>query len=127
VKVESRVYRGRSDFVKRLCEYREAVTLLSYGASTSKIGEETCGGETAEAELRARVRGSTLELLEQPSVMLRDGEEVTITISGRSWKPDLDALRSSFGGWKGLVDTDALLRDIYASRAIRSRKPAPRF
>jgi hypothetical protein len=78
-------------------------------------------------KLRARVRGSTLELLEQPSVMLRDGEEVTITISGRSWKPDLDALRSSFGGWKGLVDTDRLLRDVYASRAIRSRKPAPRF
>jgi hypothetical protein len=78
-------------------------------------------------KLRARVRGSTLELLDPPPIHLRDGAEVTVTISERPWKPDLEAFHRSFGSWEGLVDTDALLRDIYASRAIKSRRPVPRF
>ena len=78
-------------------------------------------------KLRARVHGSTLELLDPKPAALREGEEITVTISARPWKPDLKALRSSFGAWEGLVDTDALLRDIYASRAMKSRRPVPRF
>jgi len=77
-------------------------------------------------KLRARVHGSTLELLDPMPVAFRDGEEVTVTVS-EGWKPDLEALRSSFGGWKGIVDTDTLLKNIYASRAVKSRRPIPRF
>jgi len=76
---------------------------------------------------RARVRGATLELLDPLPPALREGEEVTVTLSEGAWKPDLEALRSSFGGWKGIVDTDALLKNIYASRAVKSRRPIPRF
>jgi len=83
--------------------------------------------KTSPRKLRARVRGATLELLDPLPAILRDGEEVTITVSEGAWKPDLEALRSSFGGWKGIVDTDALLKNIYASRAVKSRRPIPRF
>jgi hypothetical protein len=78
-----------------------------------------------ERKLRARVRGSTLALLEP--VTLRDGEEVVVTLSESAHKPDLDALRRSFGSWKGHVDADALIKDIYASRSIKSRRPIPRL
>ena len=78
-------------------------------------------------KLRARVRGATLELLEPMPVSLRDGEEVTVTVSPGVRKPDLDALRRSFGAWKGHIDAEALIKDIYASRAVKSRRPVPRF
>jgi hypothetical protein len=83
--------------------------------------------KTSPHKLRARVHGSTLELLDPMPILLRDGEEVTITLSKRTWKPDLDALRRAAGSWKGIVDTDALLKDIYASRSIKSRRPVPRL
>ena len=90
----------------------------------AKSAKKRAAVKPLKRKLRARVRGSTLELLEQPSVMLRDGEEVTITISGLSWKPDLDALRSSFGAWKGHVDCDALIAQIYRDRR-RGIDPEP--
>jgi hypothetical protein len=83
--------------------------------------------KASKFKLRARVHGSTLELLEPAPLLLRDGEEVLVTLSETKRKPDLDSLRSSFGGWKGLVDTDALLRNIYASRSVKSRRPIPRL
>ena len=81
--------------------------------------------KTLKRKLRARVRGSTLELLEP--VTLRDGEEVVVTLSKSADKPDLNALRSAFGGWKGLVDADALIQKIYASRLVKSQRSIPRL
>ena len=77
-------------------------------------------------KLRARVRGATLELLDPLPVLLRDGEEVTITVSKRAFKPDPDAFRRAAGSWKGHVDTDALIRNIYKDRLIHTR-PVPRI
>lgn len=34
---------------------------------------------------------------------------------------DLQAFRDAAGGWKGLVDTDKLVEDVYESRRISSR------
>ena len=113
--------------VERLCEDGWAVTLLHMARAKAKSVKKPSAVKPVKRKLRARVRGSTLELLEQPSVMLRDGEEVTITLSKRTFKPDPDAFRRAAGSWKGLVDTDALLKDIYASRSMKSRRPVPRF
>jgi hypothetical protein len=77
-------------------------------------------------KIRARVRGATLELLEPPPIVLRDGEEVTITLSKSAFKPDLEAFRRAAGSWKGHVDTDALIRNIYKDRLIHTR-PVPRI
>ncbi len=77
--------------------------------------------------VRARVRGATLELLEPLPMVLRDGEEVTITLSKRASKPDPDAFRRAAGGWKGNVDADSLIKAIYDSRLVKSKRPIPRF
>jgi hypothetical protein len=38
----------------------------------------------------------------------------------------LEALRASAGGWRGLVDGDKLIEDIYAARELPSR-PLPKL
>jgi hypothetical protein len=75
--------------------------------------------KTAMSTARARVRGQSLDLLDQ--LPLRDGEEVVITISKEGPVEDLDALRRAAGAWKGLVDADALVANIYADRLISTR------
>jgi hypothetical protein len=99
---------------------------LRMARAKAKSVKRRAPAKTSPHKLRARVRGSTLELLDPMPLVFRDGEVVTVSVS-EGWKPDLKALRSSFGGWKGLVDTDALLKNIYASRAVKSRRPIPRF
>ena len=74
--------------------------------------------------VRARMKRGGLELLEK--VNIPEGKEVRVTIfetpSGRS----AEGLRSSAGGWKGLVDADALIENIYRDRLITTR-PEPRL
>ncbi|MBI4464757.1 MAG: hypothetical protein A3H27_11480 [Acidobacteria bacterium RIFCSPLOWO2_02_FULL_59_13] len=69
--------------------------------------------------IRARVHGGILEPLEK--IDLPEGKEVLITIVAASPTPDLEAFRRSAGGWKGTVDADALIRNIYADRLILTR------
>ncbi len=38
-------------------------------------------------------------------------------------KADYEAFRSAAGGWKGLVDTEQLKKDIYESRKLSTRPP----
>jgi hypothetical protein len=38
-------------------------------------------------------------------------------------KADYEAFKSAAGGWKGVVDTEQLKRDIYESRKISTRPP----
>ena len=73
--------------------------------------------------VRARVRGRTLELLEP--VSFGDGDEVLVTIS-EPLRLDMDALRRAAGAWKGTVDADRLLKNIYADRRI-SKRPVPKI
>ena len=73
----------------------------------------------------ARVRGGMLELLEQTN--LPEGTEVSVTILEKPTPPDtekrgmLEALRATAGGWKGLIDAEALKRNIYADRLLTTR------
>jgi len=38
----------------------------------------------------------------------------------------LEALRKSFGGWKGLIDAEELKKNIYENRLINTR-PEPKL
>jgi hypothetical protein len=81
--------------------------------------------KTVKRTFRARVHGSTLELLEPRPALLRDGEEVLVTLSTKK-KPDLAALRRAAGSWKGHVDAEALIENIYQDRLVQTR-PIPRI
>ena len=74
--------------------------------------------------IRARVRHGLLEPLEK--LDLPEGTEVTITILDVPPERDVDAFRRSAGGWRGTIDAEKLIRDIYADRLIATR-PEPRL
>jgi hypothetical protein len=72
--------------------------------------------------VRARVRGGSLDLLDR--IPLREGDEVLVSISESVLVRDLESLRRSAGAWKGLVDANALVANLYADRLVATR-PSP--
>lgn len=64
--------------------------------------------------IRARVKHGMLELLEK--VDIPEGTEVSVTILEAPMPKSADGLRRSAGGWKGLVDAEKLIENIYADR-----------
>lgn len=72
--------------------------------------------------LRARVRGGVLEPLEK--IDLPEGKEVVVSIEEVPERTEADrALARAWGGWKGLVDADALIRELYELRLRPGRTP----
>jgi predicted DNA-binding antitoxin AbrB/MazE fold protein len=69
--------------------------------------------------IRARVKGGVIEPLEQ--IDLPEGQEVMVTILPPT---DREAFQRSAGQWKGTLDAEALIRDIYADRLVSTR-PVP--
>lgn len=69
--------------------------------------------------IRAKVKHGILEPLEK--VDLPEGEEVIITIFGKPSNLDFDAFSRSAGGWKGTVNVESLLHNIYADRLVSTR------
>ncbi|GAC1524137.1 MAG: hypothetical protein NVS2B16_32560 [Chloroflexota bacterium] len=69
----------------------------------------------------------------QPRILQRAGEDVAVVVPLPAPKKrrakrtlseaDRAAFRSAAGGWKGLVDTDQLIKDVYESRRISTRPP----
>jgi len=74
--------------------------------------------------VRARVKRGMLELLEK--VDIPEGTEVSVTILETPSPKSADGLRRSAGGWKGLIDAEKLIENIYAARLISTR-PVPRL
>ena len=71
-------------------------------------------------QIRARFHRGKIELLEQ--VELEEGEEILITVMKVPSPAEAgDAFQRAAGAWKGLVDTDALLKDFKESRKINAR------
>ena len=66
--------------------------------------------------VRARVRGRSLDLLDP--IPLRDGAEVLVSISEPAEARDFDALRRAAGAWRGMVDAESLITNIYADRLV---------
>ena len=65
-----------------------------------------------------------LELLD--TVDLPEGKEVTVTILDVPSPEDREAFCRAAGGWKGTVDAETLINNIYADRLVSTR-PAPRL
>ena len=74
--------------------------------------------------IRVRVRGGMFEPLEK--VDFPEGSEMTITILDVPTERDFEAFRRAAGGWKGTIDAEALIRNIYADRLVSTR-PKPRL
>ncbi len=72
---------------------------------------------------RVRVRGGMLEPVE--SVDLPEGKELLVTVLDLPAERDFEAFRRAAGGWKGLVDTETLIRNIYADRAAPTKAQNP--
>lgn len=77
-----------------------------------------------DSTIRARVRGGMLEPIEK--LDLPEGKELTITILDVPSEEDFAAFRRAAGSWKGLIDAEELIRNIYADRLIGPR-PEPRL
>ena len=67
-------------------------------------------------EIRGRFSKGKIEPLEK--IDLKEGDEVIITI--REEKPVTRAFERAAGGWKGTLDFEAFLKDLYASRRRQS-------
>ena len=80
---------------------------------------------TVSGTVRARMKHGHLELLEK--VDIPEDVEVSVTIIDTRRTDDADAFKRSAGSWKGTVDADALIEQIYADRARPSDRPAPRL
>lgn len=72
--------------------------------------------------IRAKFSRGVFEPLEPTAVeMVREGEEVLITISTEPAGLAGDPIRDTASGWKDLIDADALKRNIYADRLVATR------
>ncbi len=70
--------------------------------------------------IRARVIKGTLKPLEKLNVP--DGSEVTVTILETPPRRDPKSFDEAAGSWKGTVDAKKLIRNIYRSRLVSTRR-----
>jgi len=69
--------------------------------------------------IKAIYRNGVIEPLEEIDLALTDGTEITVTLELPSLSEE--GLNRSFGGWKGLIDAEEFLRNVYADRQISTR------
>ncbi len=74
--------------------------------------------------IRARVKDGVLHPTEK--LDLPENQEVTLTILTITSVPDAEAFQSAAGAWKGTIDAEELIRNIYADRLVTTR-PAPQL
>lgn len=72
----------------------------------------------------ARVNHGVLEPLEK--ISLPEGSEVAVTVHRIPAPADVEASRRTAGSWKGKVDAERLIRNIYADRLVMTR-PEPKL
>jgi len=70
--------------------------------------------------VRARFSKGVIEPLEK--VNLEEGKEITITIVEFPSRPKLEAFGKSAGAWKGTLDAEKLIEDIYSDRLLSTRE-----
>ena len=77
-------------------------------------------GRSMGGTIRARVKHGLLEPLEK--IDLPEGKEVTIAVIESPSATNVPAFRRAAGSWKGNIDADKLIRNIYADRLVTTRK-----
>ena len=70
--------------------------------------------------IRVRVKDGVLEPLERMN--LPEGKEVVISVVTVIEDPDEEAFLRSAGSWKGLIDADEFIRQVYEDRLLNSRE-----
>jgi predicted DNA-binding antitoxin AbrB/MazE fold protein len=70
--------------------------------------------------VKARYSKGVIEPLEK--LDLEEGKEVNVTINEVPLEEAENAFLKSAGGWKGTIDADKLIKDIYSSRLISTRR-----
>ena len=70
--------------------------------------------------IRARYSKGVIEPLEK--LEIAEGKEVTVTIVEATPDEEGNDFEKSAGGWKGTVDAEKLIRDIYADRLVSTRR-----
>ena len=78
------------------------------------------GGTKMGRTVRARFSGGVIKPLEE--VDIEEGKEITITIMEVPSKHKVDAFKKSAGAWKGTVDAEKLIENIYADRLLSTRE-----
>ena len=71
-----------------------------------------------ERTIKARFSEGMIEPLEK--LEMEEGKEFLVTIKEKIIRPK-DAFERSAGKWKGTIDAEALIENIYADRLISQR------
>jgi predicted DNA-binding antitoxin AbrB/MazE fold protein len=75
-----------------------------------------------EKTIKARFSKGMIEPLEK--LDFEEGKEITVTIIDFPSKSAEDAFTRSAGGWKGTINAEKLIKDIYSDRLISARPEA---
>jgi predicted DNA-binding antitoxin AbrB/MazE fold protein len=78
------------------------------------------GGIKMRKTVKARFSKGVITPLEK--VEIEEGKEITITIMEAPSKQKLDAFKKSAGAWKGTIDAEKLIENIYANRLLSTRE-----
>jgi predicted DNA-binding antitoxin AbrB/MazE fold protein len=81
---------------------------------------EIIGGIKMGKTVKARFSKGVIKPLEK--VDIEEGKEITITIMEAPSKHKLDAFKKSAGAWKGTIDAEKLIENIYANRLLSTRE-----
>lgn len=69
--------------------------------------------------IKAKFSKGVIEPMEK--IDIAEGKELTITIIEIPSKREEDAFERSAGRWKGTIDAEKLIKDIYEDRLISTR------
>jgi predicted DNA-binding antitoxin AbrB/MazE fold protein len=72
--------------------------------------------------IRAKFYKGVIKPLED--LDLAEGKELSIAIMNLPPKPQKDTFENAAGKWKGTVNANTLIKNIYADRLIKTRKAA---
>jgi predicted DNA-binding antitoxin AbrB/MazE fold protein len=70
--------------------------------------------------IKARFSKGVIEPLEK--IDIGEGKEITVTILEVPFKTGDKSFEKSAGSWKGTIDAEKLIEDIYANRLVQTRK-----
>ena len=70
-------------------------------------------------KIRARFSNGVIEPLE--TVNVAEGEELEVTIEEKPTKAEDESFLKAAGSWKGLIDAEEMIKNIYADRHISTR------
>lgn len=122
---------GALGWLRGIVDVRTPRRVAQAGVRPSAIMRDTMERSASGKEglslaktIRARFHDGKFEPLE--AVDLPEGREVTLTIVEAPSTPDFAAFSRAAGAWKGTLDAEGLIRDIYADRLLATR-PEPRL